>query len=151
MKRFRFPLQSVATLRYWREREAREQFAARVHELNAAEEAHRRSEARLSELEQVVRSARSGTFRPSEQAASLAAYRSEQLEVQRTAAACAEAKTAVDRAREGWQLRRNELRAVEKLEQRARHSHRLENERDEQVLLDEIASMRGPRVSPVHS
>ena len=151
MKRFRFPLQSVATVRAWREREAREQFAARMHELAAADEALRQARARLTELEQVVRSARTGTFRPAEQAASLAAYQTEQGAMQRAAQARGDAKAAVDRAREAWQTRRNELRAVEKLEQRARQSHRLEHERAEQTLLDELASMRGPRTSPVHS
>ena len=63
MKRFRFPLQSVATLRSWREREAREQFGARMQELTAAEEELRKCQARLSELEQVVRAARTGTFK----------------------------------------------------------------------------------------
>ena len=149
MKRFRFPLQSVATVRSWREREAREQLAARMHELNAAEQALRECQERLSTLEEVVRAARSGTFRPAEQSASLAAYQNEKLAVKRAEAASSEAKCAVDRAREAWQVRRNELRAVEKLEQRARHAHRLENESAEQTLLDEIASIRGPRMSSV--
>lgn len=151
MKRFRFPLQPVTTVRQWRERDAREQFAGRVQALAAADEVLRAARQRLADLEQVLRGARSSQFRPAEHAAALAAYQDEQTAVQRATVARAEAQSALDRARELWQGRRAELRAVEQLEVRARQAHRLHEERAEQNALDELASVRGARTNPVLS
>jgi flagellar export protein FliJ len=151
VKRFRFPLQSVRTLRTWREREAREAFAAAVQALSRAEEALRAGQRRMAETEKVIREGRSSAFRPLEQAAFLTSYDRDQVAVRQAEQGRVEAQTAMDRARAAWQHARNELRVVEELETRARMTHRLAEDRAEQSLLDEIASIRATRPSPALS
>jgi flagellar export protein FliJ len=151
MKRFRFPLQSVSTVRAWREQEAREQFAAAMHQLVAAEEALQQAHRRVEEVETLLRNGRLTAFRPAEQAGFLAAYHEELALAERAAQTRQDARAATDRAREHWQTRRGELRAVNQLEHRARLVHRLDEERAEQGSLDEIASIRASRASAASS
>ena len=145
MKRFRFPLQSVSTLRSWREGQAREAFGARMRDLRDADDAVQRAKQRAVEIERQLCEARSTRFLPGEQVAFLAALQEQQATVVRATQARDEARQAADRAREAWQIRRNELRAMHQLEQRARQAHRLEQDRAEQALMDELASLRAIR------
>lgn len=147
MKRFRFPLKSVATVRTWRERQAREAFAAAIQRLAQADETVQQARRRVAETEKVLRAGRAVTFRAADHAGFLGAYNEQLAGVGRAEQVRQEAKTAVDRARESWQSCRAELRAVGQLELRARQSHRLAEERAEQVALDELASIRTTRLN----
>lgn len=149
MKRFLFPLQSLTTVRTWREREAREAFAGAVQRLGRAEEQLREAQERRAEFETLLRRRQTATFRPAEHAGFLAALAHQSAQVERAVEARRAAQAAVDQARLAWHGTRTDLRVVEQLEKRARQHHRLAEERAEQGVLDEIASMRGNRFSPV--
>lgn len=142
MKRFRFPLRPVAVLRAHREIRAREAFAAAVHHYVQAEESLARARVRMNALEAALFSGRSTTFRAAEAALLLADYRRESTgEV--------EAERAVIAAREEMQKRRAEyldahrkLEVVKRLEAKARLEYRRECDREENALMDDLASQR---------
>ncbi|HEX2101133.1 MAG TPA: flagellar export protein FliJ [Candidatus Synoicihabitans sp.] len=149
MKRFRFPLQSVATVRAWHERDAREAFGAAMRAYTQAESRVQEERKLAQQTESVLRAGRSKTFRPLEQAAFAAAYQTQLQVVRQVEQARVEAKTAVDRARDAWHAARSKLRAVEQLEHRARQQHRVEQERADQTAMDELASIRATRSAQV--
>ncbi len=151
MKRFRFPLQSVSTVRAWRERAAREAFATAVQQLAQADQALQQVRTRVVELENLLRHGQATTFRPQEHAAAVTAYQHELLNVRAAEEKRAAADSALTRARQDWQAARNQLRVINQLEQRARQAHGLAQEKDEQSALDEIATLRASRAGLVQS
>ena len=140
MKRFRFSLQAVSSLRNWRETQAREALAAAVQHY-VETEAHLvqlRNEA--TELEAIVRRASGNHFRAADQAAFLHAYGIAANAIIDGERALAEANEKLEAARADWREARAAVKAVEALEKRARERHHAETAREEQALLDERAS-----------
>jgi hypothetical protein len=77
MKKFRFPLRSVATVRSMLELRAREQFSRAVQACVAAEKKLVDQRERVTELESILRSGRLSRFRPADQATFMAAFKDE--------------------------------------------------------------------------
>lgn len=141
MKRFRFRLEAVKTLREVAERAQREAFGAAQQRYAKAEAALQAAAHARRELFDRVAGTRSGVFRPSEQSAGLEALR----QAAHTEAAAEkgrqEAATARDQARETWLEARRALQIIERLEEKARAEHREAADKAEQSLLDELASI----------
>ncbi len=145
MKKFRFPLHSVATVRSMRELRAREQFSVAVHACVLAEERLQLLRSRLAVLEEVLRSGRTRTFRAGDEASFLEAYRAETHAADQASAELEKARAAMEVARQGWLGSRRDLRVVENLEQKARAFHRREVEREDQAALDDRTSALAAR------
>ena len=148
MKRFRFRLEAVRTLREVAERGQREAFGAAQQRYATAEAAVQAAATARRELLDHVAGTRSGVFRPSEQTAGLealrqAAHREAAAEKDRQ-----EAATARDQARETWLEARRALQIIERLEEKARAEHREAADKAEQSLLDELASIGAARATP---
>ncbi len=142
MKRFRFPLRSVAVLRAHREMRAREAFATAVHAYVKAEEAIAEARARLARFEAALFAGRRERFSAADESLALAAYRNE-------CAAEAETERTMIAARALMQQRRGEyleahrkVEVVKRLEAKARANHRLDHNREEQAEFDDLALRR---------
>lgn len=147
MKRFRFRLASVVTLRGMREQRAREAFGAAMRIVTEAEEALAGVRARVAQIEDMLRAGRQQTFRPHEYAESVAAYRLELASEQKAVDAVAQARSQMEKARTAWLEARRHLQVIENLRERARRRHQVESDRAEQVALDEHASLRALRAT----
>jgi flagellar export protein FliJ len=149
MKRFRFRLEAVRAIRDLAERAARERFGVAQQKVAAAADALRATELRRAELTEALAGTRAGSFRPGEQIGGMAALRTlERAEVE-ARRVLAETQAACERVREQWLEARRGLKVIEKLEARARLSHRDAAEKAEQALLDELASLATTRVAPL--
>ncbi len=137
MKKFRFPLRSVATLRRLRENAHRERFAAAVHTFVGAEEALAHVTARIAELETIIANERVGRFQPASQVAFMHALANEQACKAEALAKVARTKADMERERQAWLESRRDVRLIDVLETKARGVHRQEYEREEQALLDD--------------
>jgi flagellar FliJ protein len=145
MKRFRFPLRPVAVLRAHRELRAREAFAAAVHAYVQAEEVLAATRARVAELEQLLFAGRSGRFLAADAAALFRVYRAEchaELETERQAI---DARDLMHKRRHEYIEANRQLKVVNRLEEKARSTHRAENARIEQNELDEFAGFKASR------
>lgn len=147
MKKFRFPLRSVATVRSMRELRAREQFSHAVHDYVAAEEHLQVLRSRLAALEDVLRSGRAQNFRAGDEASFLEAYKTETIASTKAAALVEKARAAMEAARQAWLGSRRDLKVVESLEQKARALHRREVDREEQAALDDRTSALAARAA----
>jgi len=147
VKKFQFPLRSVATVRSIRELRAREQFSYALHAFVKAEEYLQMLQARLAELAQILSTGRTRTFRAGDEASFLEAYKTETITVAKASAELEKARTAVEAARQAWLATRRDLRVVESLEQKARALHRHEAEREDQAALDDRSSALAARAA----
>src|SRR5436305_619284 len=120
MKKFRFPLRSVTTIRNMRELRAREQFSAAVRVYVAADERLLTVRARLTELEDILRSGRAQRFRPSDEISFIQAFRNETLVATKAEGDLVAARNAMEAARKAWLESRRDLRVLENLERKAR-------------------------------
>lgn len=146
MKRYRFPLKSVATVRSLAELRARERFSTALRECNEREQHLEMIRAVLADFEAKLRSGRSGTFRPSEQATALAAFHAETARAAKAEVDLAAARKALEAARQVWLESRRDQRVVEKLEERYRRAYRAEVAREDQLALDERTNAMSARV-----
>lgn len=137
MKKFRFPLKSVETVRSLRELRAREQFSLAVHAYVQAEENLQLLRGRAAALAEALKEGRSGIFRAGDEVGFIEAYKVEIDAVARATVALEKAKQAMEAARQGWMASRRDLRIIENLETKARALHRREVEREEQAALDD--------------
>lgn len=145
MKRFRFSLQSVATLRSLKELRAKEHLAAAIRALEQATLTRAKARAERAELERIMRDGRAATTTAVRHVASLDALAHACLA--ETAAEKALATAAAhrdDRVAEYHEAARA-LKAVTNLEARARDNHRRAREREEQNALDERAGLAAAR------
>lgn len=147
MKRFRFPLRPVAVLRAHQEARAREAFATAVNAFVQAEEELARTRVRMRALEAALFSGRKETFRAAEAALLLSDYR-------RECAAESEIERRVNAAREQMQARRadyveahRKVEVVQRLETKARTTHRQDCDREEQAEFDDYAGRRRTKSS----
>ena len=137
MKKFRFPLRSVAALRRMRESERREIFAAAVRNYVEAEEALAHITERIAELEEVITQERSACFRPSDQVAFMQALMAERVRRTEAVTRVVETKSAMETERQAWLASRRDVRLVEVLESKSRVIHRQDCDREEQAALDD--------------
>jgi flagellar FliJ protein len=147
MKKFRFPLESVKTVRDLHAQRAREAFTAELRLLEQAEDRLRRARERRRALSDSIIATRSVPFHSGELAAGLTAYH---LSVQAEADAAkvrGETNSRLEQARERWMECRRQLEMVHRLEHQARLEHRATCEKVEQAALDEIGSMSLARAS----
>jgi len=145
MKKFRFSLRSVATVRSIRELRGREQFSLAVRSYVMAEEHLQMLRGRLAALEEVLRSGRGRTFRAGDEASFLDAYKAETTAATKASAEVDKARAAMEAARQAWLGSRRDLKVVESLEQKARSNHRREVEREDQAALDDRTSALSAR------
>ena len=147
MKKFRFPLKSVATVRNLIELRAREQFSRCVQASVAAEKKLLAQREHVAELETILRSGRLARFRPADQATFLAALKDETALITTLNAALNSARREMDSARQAWLESRRDVRVIESLEQKARALHHQELERENQAAMDDRASALAARTS----
>ena len=137
MRKFRFSLRSVETVRGMLELRAREAFTEALHAFFAAEDQLRQVREQRRKLEEILGASRGATMRPADQVTYLNAYHAE-LERERQATAASEtAKAELDKRREAWVTARRDLRVIENLEVKAREVYRRELEYEEQKILDD--------------
>jgi flagellar FliJ protein len=142
MKRFSFPLRSVAILRAHQEMRARDRFAAAVHKYVQAEESLAGARARTAAFEAALHDGQSQSYRAAEAANWLAAYRCEcaaEIEAERVLFA---ARSEMEQRRTDYVAARRKLQAVQRLEEKARAVHRHEANRAEQAEFDDFAGRR---------
>jgi len=144
MKRFRFPLRSVAVVRAHREMQAREALAMAIQDCSRAEERWSSASARVSALAGAIGASRARPRPARDEAASLQGFRRECLveaEGQKQALA---SRAVVAQRRDAYFEARRQMEIVRRLEERARASHRAAMLHAEQVELEEIARRRMP-------
>lgn len=142
MKRFRFPLRPVAVLRAHQEVRAREAFAAAVHSYVQAEDELARTRVRMRALEAALFSGRSATFRAAEAALLLSDYRREcgtEAETERRVIA---ARDEMQKRRADYVEAHRKVEVIERLETKARGTHRRVCDREEQAEFDDFAGRR---------
>jgi flagellar FliJ protein len=143
MKRFCFPLRSVAALRAHEELRTRDIFAAAVHAYVQAEEELTCVRARTAALEAELHTGRDTLYRAVEAVSCLAAYRREcvaEMEAERTVFA---ARSAMNQRRADYIAARRKLEAIQRLEEKARRQYDREVGRVEQAEFDDLAGRRG--------
>jgi len=145
MKRFRFALQSVATLRELRELRARENLAAAIRLCENAELAMADAQARRELLEDLVRSGRAFTLRAAEHVTFLRALRSATADELAAKNEVDQAHAARDRRLSEYYEAARAVKVLGNLEARARSAHRLAVEHEEQTALDERSSVAAAR------
>lgn len=145
MKKFRFPLRSVATVRNIYELRAREHFSRTVQACTTADKALEFLRTRVAELEQLLRSGRLERFRPADQASFMDAFKEENLKAAKAAAEAAAARATMETARQAWLQSRRDVRVIENLEQKRRAVHRHELERENQAAMDDRAGAAAAR------
>ena len=151
MKRFRFPLHSVAVLRAHEEIRAREAFAASVRVYVQAEETMARARACTAALASALQAGRCELYRAAEATNSLAAYRREcaaEMEAERLVIA---ARAEMKQRGDDYVEAHRKLKVVVRLEERARISHRQEAFREEQAEFDDSAGRRVARPALLRS
>lgn len=145
MKRFRFPLRPVAVLRAHREMRAREAFAASVHVYVQAEERLATTRTRVADLEEMLFAGRHERFLAADAASLYRVYRAEchaEMEAEREVI---EARDAMAKRRGEYLEANRQLKVVQRLEEKARTTHRLDTLRAEQHEMDEFAGFRASR------
>lgn len=142
MKKFSFSLRSVGVLRTHQESKARELFAAAVHAYVQAEEVHAEARARSEAFEAEIRAGWAGSCRAAEAANLFGAYRREcalEIESERVVFA---ARAEMERCRGLYIEAHRRLEAMQRLEQKARLTHRRETNRIEQAEFDALGGRR---------
>jgi flagellar biosynthesis chaperone FliJ len=142
MKRFRFSLEAVETIRARASREALENYARKLRARIAAESALAKAELTLAEHLTEWRRAMNKSFSPSDMLQNeharlmLEARRNERAKELREAAASA------TQAYAAFQVARQKSDVVERFHERQRHEFNLGVLKEEQHFLDELASSR---------
>jgi flagellar FliJ protein len=147
MKKFRFPLRTVATLRGLQELRARETFAAAVRTYVQAEKVLAEIRQRLAELREILLNERRATFRARDQASFLEAFHNETVRETEGKCEVVSAKNAMELRRQEWLETRRGVKLIANLEHKARETHRHTGDREMQGELDEIAGNRRPLVA----
>lgn len=141
MKRFHFPLKSVATVREAKESKARDAFVASVQVLAKAERNLEGIRAEKAELENVMLQERKQhAFRASEQMAFIHSHRRLLIRETEALSAVQQALQVREQKRDEWMISRRDVRLIEKLKEAAWKEHQAETEREAQRLLDDHAN-----------
>jgi flagellar export protein FliJ len=145
MRKFRFPLRSVETVRAMLELRAREAFTEALHAFHAAEDRLRQAREQRRKLEGILVASRGATLRPADQVSYLNAYHAELARERQAAQESETAKAELDKRREVWTAARRDLRVIENLEVKAREVYRRELEYEEQKILDDRTNATASR------
>ncbi len=137
MKKFRFPLSSVGTVRSMKELRARENFSKAVQAYVQAENRLQALRTRLAEFEEILRSGRGRAFRAADQVSFLAAFQEETVRVTTMESELVTIRQELEVARQAWLESRRDVRLIEKLEIKARYLHSQQREREEQLAMDD--------------
>ncbi len=149
MKRFRFPLRPVATLRAHQELRAKEAFAASVHVYVQSEAELAAARTRVARCETELYESRREHFDASTAAEAFASYRRECAAEATAERSMIEKRAEMNERRAGYLEAHRKLEVVNRLEQKARATHRLDTLREEQIELDDFAGRRrAPQLSP---
>lgn len=142
MKKFRFTLHSVQTIRGLHEMRAREAFSAAVKVHMLASSALMEARECIRNLELTLMEERRHLFRPAEQLA----YINEQRQLKEAEAeavkSLSQASEHMDKCRDLWIVARRDVRVIEKLETKARVIHRQDCDREEQAAMDDRVNAR---------
>lgn len=147
MKRFRFHLESVKTVRSLGEQRAREIFAAELRNLVTADMVLRDARAWREALVEETGGSRAQTFRTGDQTAAIEALASAVATEKNAVKRRELADAALAEARSRWLGCRRELEVIHRLEARARELHREAAEKAEQAILDEHATLNHARLA----
>ncbi|MFA5264203.1 MAG: hypothetical protein WC378_10275 [Opitutaceae bacterium] len=137
MKKFRFSLRSVQTVRAIREMRAREAFGLALKAHAEAEEHLQKVRSDLRHLQELILSKRGAIVRAADQVSYL---HEQEIQLQRekdAIAALEKTRARLDESREIWIVARRDMRVIDNLEIKARQEYRLELEREEQAHLDD--------------
>lgn len=145
MKRFQFPLRSLARLRAHYELSAREAFAGAVRMHTNAEAELANASARVTELEKVLIAGRQGSFSAANETLNLGAYRGEQAAEVAAAQQRQSARMHLEQRRAEYLAAHQRLEVVQRLEERAHLAYRLEVNREAQAEFDDLAGRRAAR------
>ncbi len=137
MKRFHFPLKSVAIVREAREARVRESFTAAVRAVVAAERSLDKVRAEKSDLEKVMLEERRESFRAADQVAFLQSHRQIAVLEDQARLRVQEAVEMRELRRREWLEARRDVRLIEKLRESALAEHYREREREAQRFLDD--------------
>jgi len=140
MKKYRFPLRSVQTVRGIREMNAKEAFSAAVHAVALAEAELAGVRDALTNLEEAMRRGRSSQIRASEQVAYLQEHEFQRANEKRALAKLQKAKDELEHCREQWIKARRDVRVIENLENKFRQDYLREFEKEAQAQLDDRTS-----------
>ena len=149
MKRFRFPLRSVAILRSHKEAVARDRLAAAIRMCAAVEVRLDEARMRLLQMEQLRSVERSGRFRPADEISFFHAYRRECATEAEVTKQLAAAVTEVDAQRGACVEANRAVKAIERLEESSFEAYRAGAFRSEQAESDELAGRRVGRRMPI--
>lgn len=145
MKKFRFPLQSVGTVRSLAELRARERFSTAVQVYIDVEARLQALRTRLAEFEEILRSGRGRAFRAADQVSFLNAFKEDTIRATKLETDVATARQSLEVARQAWLESRRDVRVIEKLETTARRAHRQVVEREDQLAMDDRSGARTAR------
>ena len=145
MKRFHFPLKSVATVREAREARVREAFTAAVQAVVLAELHLTNLRSEKAELERVMLAERKEFFRAADQATFLQSHRRVVVREVAAVSGLTQAVQARELRRQEWMEARRDVRLIEKLKETAVREYREETEREAQRLLDDHTNASASR------
>lgn len=151
MKKYSFPLRSVAILRAHREHAAREALAAAHRVCSALEVRLNAARMCLNEMEQLRSAGRSGCFRPADDVAFFHAYRQQWAAEGDLCKQLAAAVAQADKRRDACIEANREVKAIERLETNHYAAHRARVGRAEQAEFDEHAGRRAAQRRPFAS
>lgn len=137
MKKFKFTLQPVATLRGLQEMRAREGFAAALRGVSECRASLDRQQVRVTAFVESLVAGRERGFAGGMQAVFMRGYHEELLLEKQAHDALAKAEAAREQARLRWVEANKQVRLVEKLREKAKTRHQVELAHVEQAQLDE--------------
>jgi len=145
MKRFRFSLTPVQAVRMQAKARAREVLAGTLHALAQAEAEQAAIHRRMGDLEQALRAGRTAGGNAAEAAHTYAAYVRELADEKACEARVAEVRKTVEQARLAYTEAHRRVEVIDRLETKARATHRLDCLREEQAEFDDLAGRRHAR------
>lgn len=137
MKKFRFPLEPVATLRNLQEMRASEVFSGANRRVAACDETLNTQQLRVAQFVESLIVRRTTGLPGAMQASFMQAYREELAEEKAAGEALARARTELEAARQRWIEAHLQVRLVDKLRGKARERFQTELVRFEQRQLDD--------------
>jgi flagellar export protein FliJ len=137
MKKFRFSLRSVQTVRAIREMHAREAFGLALNVHSEAGTHLQSVRGDIRRLEELIISKRGAIVHAAEQVSFLHEHEFQRQREKDAVVALEKARNKLDECREIWIVARRDMRVIDNLETKARQEYRLEYEREEQALLDD--------------
>ncbi|MFO7724000.1 MAG: flagellar FliJ family protein [Oceanipulchritudo sp.] len=143
MRRFRFSLESVLTLRKFRKSEKAAELSVAMRRRMTLEERLGRCQEALGEMEDRLRETLSGTVRAQEVLLIQDALRARRGELATLRQSALESLEKENRAREAVKAAQQECEALVRLEERQREEARKEAEKEDEMAMEEFVMARG--------